>query len=66
MKMIIIDLEGKEIEVTDIDEAIEQADTFMSLYLMGDTEYQKFFNKRKVYWEDMYQKLIKFKNENTI
>lgn len=55
--MQIIDLEGKEIKVTDLDKAIEQADTFRN---MGD-EADEFEKERKAYWQDLYDKLIKLK-----
>ncbi|MEZ2338373.1 hypothetical protein AB6735_22185 [Mucilaginibacter sp. RCC_168] len=61
-KLKIIDLEGKEIAVTDLSLAILQADDYRH-YRHVDPEYADFDEKKRRYWEDVYQKLIRLKNE---
>ncbi|NHA05582.1 hypothetical protein G7092_17355 [Mucilaginibacter sp. HC2] len=60
--MKIIDLEGKEIAVTDLSLAILQADDYRH-YRHINTEFAEFDEKQRRYWEDIYQKLLKLKNE---
>jgi hypothetical protein len=59
-KMItIIDLEGKEIEITDLNLALMQADDFRH-YSTIDPGQAEFCRKQQVYWEDIYQKIARF------
>ncbi|QEM07100.1 hypothetical protein DIU31_027670 [Mucilaginibacter rubeus] len=60
--MKIIDLEGKEIAVTDLSLAILQADDYRH-YRHSNAEFAEFDDKQRRYWEDIYQKLLKLKNE---
>ncbi|QEC78596.1 hypothetical protein [Mucilaginibacter ginsenosidivorax] len=53
--MKIIDLDGKEVKVTDLSLAILQADDFRRYRVNKPTEYQLYLYK---YWEDFYQKLV--------
>ncbi|PTQ91830.1 hypothetical protein C8P68_1173 [Mucilaginibacter yixingensis] len=57
--MYIIDLDGKKIEVTDLDLAIMQADDFRHYRVTKPSEYQRYLYK---YWEDFYQKLLRIKD----
>lgn len=58
--MKIIDLNGLELQVTDLEKAIEQARDFKNLHhippLPSDTNQQE-------YWKDVYEKLLKLKSE---
>lgn len=66
--LTITDLEGKVIEVTDVDEAINNADIFRQTdieYLVKECPQvytRELLNKRVAYWQDMYDKLIQLKN----
>jgi hypothetical protein len=53
--MTIIDLDGKEITVTDLQLAILQADDYRHYRVNVLSEYQVYLYK---YWEDVYQKLL--------
>ncbi|UOE50897.1 hypothetical protein MTO98_07375 [Mucilaginibacter sp. SMC90] len=55
--MKITDLNGIEIEVTDLSLAIMQADDYRHYQLSGsaNTDYN---HPQQVYWEDIYLKLI--------
>ncbi|WEA00703.1 hypothetical protein [Mucilaginibacter sp. SJ] len=55
--MEIIDLHGKKIEVTDLSLAILQADDFRHYQLIGSDK-MEFNRKQRVYWEDIYIKLL--------
>jgi hypothetical protein len=54
----IIDLEGKEIEVTDLKLALMQADDFRH-YSTIDPGQVEFCLKQQLYWEGIYQKLAR-------
>jgi hypothetical protein len=60
-KLKIIDLEGKEIAVTDLSLAILQADDYRH-YRHVNPEYAEFDEKQRRFWEDVYQKLLRLKN----
>lgn len=60
--MKIIDLDGKEIEVTDLDLAVMQADDYRH-YCHADPAFAERDNHLQAYWEDLYQKLWRLKNE---
>ncbi|WDF79043.1 hypothetical protein PQ469_03360 [Mucilaginibacter sp. KACC 22773] len=53
--MKIIDLDGKEIIVTDLPIAVLQADDFRHYRVSKPSEYDLYLYK---YWEDIYQKLL--------
>ena len=53
--MKIIDLDGREIEVTDLDLAIMQADDYRYYRVNEPTEMHRHLYD---YWEDFYQKLL--------
>lgn len=53
--MKIIDLDGIEITVTDLQLAILQADDYRHYRVKNPTSYQLHLYK---YWEDFYQKLL--------
>jgi hypothetical protein len=61
--MKIIDLDGKEIAVTDLPLAILQADDFRH-YRHISPEYAEFDKKQRRYWEDVYRKLLHLRSEN--
>lgn len=60
--MKIIDLEGKEITVTDLSLAILQADDFRH-YRHINPAYAEFDKQQQKYWEHFYQQLLKLKND---
>jgi hypothetical protein len=53
----VTDINGKVIEISDLDLAIIQADDFRH-YSTTQPEQIKFVLKQQAYWEDIYQKLI--------
>lgn len=53
--MKIIDLDGNEIEVTDLALALLQADDYRHYRVTKPTE---FHIRLQNYWEDFYQKLV--------
>lgn len=56
--MTIVDLNGKEIQITDLHLALMQADDFRH-YSTTDPKQSEFFRKQQLYWEDIYQKLAR-------
>ncbi|REC79455.1 3-isopropylmalate dehydratase [Chryseobacterium elymi] len=58
--MKIIDLNGQEITVTDLDKAIEQAELFKDMHHVPPVPYDKV---RQVYWNDIYKKLLELKSK---
>ncbi|MBB6107743.1 hypothetical protein SAMN05421821_101341 [Mucilaginibacter lappiensis] len=59
--MKIIDLNGKEITVTDLELAILQADDYRH-YQHVDPSFSVLDEGLKAYWEDVYQKLIRLRD----
>ena len=59
--MKIIDLNGKEIEVTDLKLAILQADDYRH-YRHIDKAFAEFDRQQSKYWEDIYFELLILKN----
>ena len=55
------DKNGKNITVTDLTQAIEQADYFRN-FAHADKIFEKFDKERQVYCQDLYEKLIKISN----
>ena len=55
--MNITDINGKVIEISDLDLAIIQADDFRH-YSTTQPGQVEFVLKQQAYWEDIYQKLI--------
>ncbi|QHS55919.1 hypothetical protein GWR56_10380 [Mucilaginibacter sp. 14171R-50] len=60
--MKIIDLKGKEIAVTDLELAIMQADDYRH-YRHTDPSFKKLDEGLQGYWDDVYQKLLRLKDE---
>lgn len=58
--MKLIDLDGKVIEVENLDLALLQADDYRHYRVTTPTEKDIY---RYAYWEDVYQKLLKLKTE---
>lgn len=54
--MKIIDLKGEKIEITNLKEALKQAQNFKDYY---DEKNKILSDERKKYWEDIYKKLKK-------
>lgn len=54
--MHIIDLNGKEIKITNLHAAIEQANLFVG-YFHTDEQFKDFEEVQKTYWIDILQKL---------
>jgi hypothetical protein len=53
----IEDKNGKNITVTNLTQAIEQADYFRN-FAHTDKLFEKFDKERQAYWQDLYEKLI--------
>lgn len=60
--MKIIDLNGKLIEVENLNLAFQQADDYRH-YRHNDKAFAQMDNELQAYWEDIYQKLLKLKTE---
>jgi hypothetical protein len=60
--MKIIDLNGKLIEVENLDLAFQQADVYRH-YRHTDNAFAQMDIELQAYWEDIYQKLLKLKTE---
>jgi hypothetical protein len=58
--MAIIDMNGHEIEVTDLPLALMQADDYRHYRLTNPTILSQ---KLQAYWEDLYQKLLRLDEE---
>ena len=58
--MIITDLNGAPIEVTDLDKALAQADSFRD-YKHTDNTHKALDKRLKTYWQDLYIKLKQLK-----
>lgn len=54
--MKVTDLNGCQIEVTDLEEAL-QITTEYKEYRHKDKRFSEFDKRQKVYWTDMYEKL---------
>lgn len=52
------DKDGKNIIVTNLPEAVQQADYFRQLS-HTDKVFEKFDQERQAYWQDLYEKLAK-------
>lgn len=61
--MFIIDNEGKQIEITDLQKAIEQADDFRD-YKFHLREMENFEKRQHEYWNDVYLKLLELNKTN--
>ena len=62
--MKIIDLNGFQIEVTDLDEAIRITADYKE-YRHKDKSFSEFDKRQKAYWVDMYEKLTAIKEQVT-
>ena len=60
--MKIIDLNGFQIEVTDLDEAIRITADYKE-YHHEDKRFSEFDKRQKAYWSDMYEKLTAIKEQ---
>jgi len=56
--MTITDLNGLELEIKDLDLAIMQADDYRH-FEHFNPDFAELTAKRREYWEDIYQKLLK-------
>ncbi|MFC4163348.1 hypothetical protein ACFOWU_06780 [Epilithonimonas zeae] len=66
--MKIKDLHGKGLEITYLEKAIKQAETFKG-YSHQDKSFAEFDKRQKAYWADIYEKLFilkKKQNEHSI
>lgn len=55
--MKIVDLDGKLMEVANLDLALIQADDFLH-YKHTDKKFAQLDRELNAYWEDVYQKLL--------
>ncbi|MGM8363631.1 hypothetical protein ACSV4D_17085 [Flavobacterium sp. ARAG 55.4] len=62
--MIVRDLNGCLIEVSNLDEAIEITKQYTE-YQHEDESFTDFDRKQKAYWKDMHEKLTAIKEEQT-
>ena len=60
--MKVTDINGLEIEVNDLDRAIEQAWQFKELQ-HTDRRLAAFDRDRQVYWTDLHEKLIRLREQ---
>lgn len=58
--MMVCDLNGDWLEITNLNSAIYQAKLF-STYKHLDKAFKSFDEKQKTYWSDLYTKLISLK-----
>jgi hypothetical protein len=62
--MFITDNEGKSIEITDLDKAIEQAESFTA-FMHEDETFRALDKKLTIYWTDILEKLRKLQLKHT-
>ena len=62
--MKITDINGCQIEVTDLKEAIKIATRYKE-YRHKDSNFSEFDKRQKTYWSDMYEKLRAIKAQLT-
>jgi hypothetical protein len=62
--MKVTDLNGCQIEVTDLEEAIQITAEYKE-YRHKDKGFSEFDKRQKVYWVDMYEKLKVIKEQLT-
>ena len=60
--MKIKDLNGFEVEITNLDEAIQIAELYKN-YEHLDKGFSELNKRLKIYWTDMYGKLLKIKSK---
>lgn len=60
MEMKIVDLNGCEIKVTDMDKAISQAENFKDMHHFPPVPSDK---DKQEYWNDIYKKLLELKSK---
>jgi hypothetical protein len=60
--MKIIDLNGKVIEIENLDLAIMQADDYRH-WQHTDPAFKELDKKQQTYWNDIYEKLLKLRQE---
>ena len=60
--MEVTDLNGCQIEVTDLDEAIQITAEYKG-YKHEDKSFSEFDKRQKAYWTDMYEKLTAIKEQ---
>ncbi|KIA82522.1 hypothetical protein OA85_16130 [Flavobacterium sp. AED] len=56
--MQVADKYGKNITVTNLPEALQQADYFRD-FAHTDKAFKRFDQERQAYWQDLYEKLVK-------
>jgi hypothetical protein len=61
--MKVIDINGNELTVTDLNKAIEQANMFQG-FKHEDKRFEKFDDQQNRYWSDLYQKLLELKKKD--
>lgn len=57
----IEDINGENIDIINLSEAIKQADYFRN-FSHSDKLFEKFDKKRQAYWQDVYEKLVAISN----
>lgn len=58
--MHVVDIEGKLISVTNLDQAISQCDNFRNIKHKSKC-FSKLDEELNIYWNDLYNKLLKLK-----
>lgn len=56
--MFVTDVEGIQIEITDFDRALEQVKGFAEISFDPKDNLAPFYQRRKVYWQDFYKKIL--------
>ena len=62
--MIITDINGKELTVTDLNSALKQAKEFVNLQ-HTDEQFKKLDDNLKLYWRDIVEKLEVLQNQQS-
>jgi hypothetical protein len=59
--MHVFDLDGKQVTVTDLEKAIEQASEFKQ-FRHEDASFKELDDRLNAYWSDLHDKLLALKN----
>ncbi len=60
--MYLTDLNGKQIEITDLEAAIEQADDYRHWH-HTDVAYAELDRRLQAYWQHIYEQILTLKNK---
>lgn len=63
--MKVTDIDGVDIDIINLNEAIRQSYEFSDYYQIG-SEYSLFNEQQKIYWTDLYNKLVALRDKNLL